>query len=958
MRSMSFAIAFTLLLTAFLCIPVSTSATDDIDTDLRFIEDSMSLINEDAFVYEVCWTDFISEKDDSVSKQPDGFYLSKISAASFEVNIPEDGKYHLQIRYRFESDWIQNESLIIRWKGGEFVSALSGAWTSERELNHVDRYGNEITPEPGLTDISITSYIRDLASLAAAPYTFELSEGVHRFYLFEPTVPVAIEAVTVLRKLPLPSYSSEISPPNVNGTEPIVIEGEDYILKSDSHIRAANSRSSYVYPRRGDVRLLNVLDGSSWKHTGQKVTWTFMVDVPGFYGLSFRYSQDSMEGIPVVRNIAINGVIPFKHFNNFLFPYTGNRFETLTMSENDGRPQRIWLDRGRHIISMEADAAPYSDIILNLRKIVTELNDIGIEIRKVTGNNRDFNRTWNITRHIPDIAERLNGWADDIESSFLMLHQISETIPAIAVNLRMASASLRDLADNPEQIPTSLSRLNAGSGSAAQMLSDFTIRLSEQPLSIDRIVLFSTDMPPVESVSFFDKVWAVIKSFVMSFFGGSQSHAVTANMPEDELQVWVNRPIQFVETMQQLTDVGFTPQSGVKVRFSVMPNEQKLILSNASGTNPDAALGVSLHIPYEMALRGALHDLTQFEDFLPTVARDFKLESLIPFWVDEGIYGIAETQDFYVLMYRKDVLDKLDLPIPQTWDDVKEMMPVLQRYSMNFFLPMAGWTGLKPLHTTAPFLFQNGANLYAPDGLSSDISSDEALRGFELMTELFTIYGVAIDSPNFYSNFRQSMMPVGIANFSTYVMLTHAAPEIARLWDIALSPGIQSDEGDIVRYQVAADRAGIIFSNSQKKDEAWQFIRWWLSRSVQVRYSQAMQARFGPEYMWNTANVAAFSELDFPSEHKEVILEQWSWAREIPRHPAGYMLERAISNAWTEVVLNGESARIALDRATMTVNREIIRKLEEFGYISNGRVVREYRIPSVEEIRKLVLQNQ
>ena len=424
MRCTSLAIIFILILTTFSCRSVSASVKDDISADLSFIADNMLSTNDDSVIQVIHGSNFISEKDDSAFSQTNGIYLSEVSKASFEVDIPENGKYHLQIRYRFESDWIQSESIIIRWADGELVSALSGVWISAKEPNQVDRYGNEITPEPELSDIAINSYVRDLAALTSAPYTFELSEGIHRFYLAEPTVPVVIESVTVLRKLPLPLYDNEKPYPNIEGVESIVIEGEDYALKSDSHIRAGNSGSSYVYPRRGDVRLLNILDGSSWKHTGQKVVWTFMVDVPGFYGFSYNYSQDSMEGIPVVRNIAINGIIPFKQFNNFMFPYTGDRFKTLTMSDKDDRPHRIWLDRGKHIISMEADAAPYSEIILNLREIVAEINDTGIEIRKVTGNNQDLNRTWNITRHIPDIAERLNGWADDIEASFLELHRI------------------------------------------------------------------------------------------------------------------------------------------------------------------------------------------------------------------------------------------------------------------------------------------------------------------------------------------------------------------------------------------------------------------------------------------------------------------------------------------------------------------------------------------------------
>lgn len=110
--------------------------------------------------------------------------------------------------------------------------------------------------------------------------------------------------------------------------------------------------------------------------------------------------------------------------------------------------------------------------------------------------------------------------------------------------------------------------------------------------------------------------------------------------------------------------------------------------------------------------------------------------------------------------------------------------------------------------------------------------------------------------------------------------------------------------------------------------------------------------------MWNTANMAAFEELPFPEKDKRVILNQWKYIKEIPPHPAGYMAEREISNAWTNIVMNGANLRTTLDRAAVIINREINLKLEEFGYIKNGKVIKEYKIPDVEDIRKLVKESK
>jgi len=45
--------------------------------------------------------------------------------------------------------------------------------------------------------------------------------------------------------------------------------------------------------------------------------------------------------------------------------------------------------------------------------------------------------------------------------------------------------------------------------------------------------------------------------------------------------------------------------------------------------------------------------------------------------------------------------------------------------------------------------------------------------------------------------------------------------------------------------------------------------------------------------------------------------------------------------------------RVATDRAVNTINREMRRRLEEFGYFERGQPVRDYAIPSFEDAVRL-----
>ena len=244
-------------------------------------------------------------------------------------------------------------------------------------------------------------------------------------------------------------------------------------------------------------------------------------------------------------------------------------------------------------------------------------------------------------------------------------------------------------------------------------------------------------------------------------------------------------------------------KNGTDIRLSVMPNEQKLILSNASGTNPDLVLGVGYGTPFDFAIRGAAKNLLDYDGFLEFYNSQYNIENLVAEYYDHGIYGAIETLDFQVMFYRSDILDTLGLSVPNTWDDVEQMLPRLLRYSMNFGLPLASGSSLKGYNQTAPYIYENGGYFYAANGASVAIREENAIRAFQEMTDLFSIYGAQSVVPSFYNSFRFGEIPIGISGFGTYLQLQTAAPELSGRWKIALTPGTEQPDGTIVRNQMA-----------------------------------------------------------------------------------------------------------------------------------------------------------
>src|SRR5690606_41188825 len=119
-------------------------------------------------------------------------------------------------------------------------------------------------------------------------------------------------------------------------------------------------------------------------------------------------------------------------------------------------------------------------------------------------------------------------------------------------------------------------------------------------------------------------------------------------------------------------------------------------------------------IPINYAMRNAAADLTQFDDF-EEVTKRFRESGLVPYRYNDGVYALSEQQTFPMLFYRKDILEELGLTPPETWQDVYNMISVLQKPNMEFYLPLeSGATNIPmvPNATFAMLLYQKGAEFY------------------------------------------------------------------------------------------------------------------------------------------------------------------------------------------------------------------------------------------------------
>lgn len=881
--------------------------------------------------------------------------LALNDVVNISVDVPEDGQYVLAFDYLSYDESILPITLGLQVDGEyPFYECrnleFETTWIPDAEPTY-DRYDNQVVTVPSKLIQWEQKYLMDSSYRHSEPLALELTKGVHEFTIQVKEGNFLLGNLTL--EAPKVTESYQGSNP-ADGNALIEIQGEEYSFTNDSSIHAVAEYDTSLTPYEVTDTVLNTLDSDSFSAAGQTVSYEFEVESAGYYYIALNYRQSDKTDFPVFFDIKIDGELPNTAFEAYPLAYT-TKYNQVSLTDDSGENLSVYLEAGTHTISYTISMDTICYVMEALDEIMSGVNDLALEITKVAGTNADKYRDLKLSRYIPGIEDTLYGYADslyELEKSALQFSEGKKNV-AVMSSMLIAAKQLESLADNPDEIPYRVGELSTSMNSVNHYLATAIDNLIENGFAIDKIWIYQEDAKLPKSPGIFSSAWMGIQRFAASFTDQAYS---ASNTDPEHLQVWVNRSSQYVQIMQKMIDETFTPKTGIEVDISIMPDQYKLVLSNSSGNAPDVATGINYTIPYELGIRDALVDLTQFDDFIEA-AKPYETGFFMTGCINEGIYSMPETMNFWVLYYRTDVMEKLGLEVPNTMEDVIDMLPELQMRGLNFYYPTAGMLQMRNFHGTTPLIMQNGGSLYEEfASAGTALGSEASVDGFTNLTDLFTIYNLSVNVDNFYQHFRNGDMPIGIADYAAYNLLTNAAPELAGSWEVALVPGSVLEDGSIDRSVCGCAESTVIFkSNSEREAQAWEFMKWWSSTEIQAEFGQTLQITYGDEYMWATANMEAFAQLPWDSTAREVILETAENVVDIARVPGTYLLEREMSNAFNDIVVNGDNEQTRIDKAVKSINREFARKLEEFGYNdSEGNVIKEYSIPTIDTVRKIL----
>ncbi len=927
----------------------------------------------------------LTEETDGYTDAEKVVQLKFGETVTVKLDVDKAGVYELGFDYlAYKSDDILVPEAEITINGEVpfyecYRQLYESLWVDEEEKTY-DRYDNEIVGIPNKVMEWNYKAISDASYRHSGALLVQLDKGENTITITLNESDMKIGNFYLKAEREIPSYESG----NVaSGDFFVELEAERPAFRNDSSIRPTCEYDIDLQPYNSSKKTLNIIDGASFADAGQMVSYEVEIKESGYYYLAVNYRQSDKVDFPVFMDIKVDGEVPNILLKDYEFDYNNN-FTLHTLQDSNNAKMAIKLEKGTHQISFTISHEPLCGALETIDVIMSEINDLALEVTKLAGTNTSKYRNIKITKYIPDIEEQLQSWIDALNAMYKELSAYSdvESVGALS-SILTAVKKLESLKEDPDEIPYRLKELSQSTSSVNQMLANLITSLDADNISFDRVFVYQenseAELPTKSNI--FSKIWASIVRFFESF--NDQSYSVESS-DSTHLQVWINRPRQYLEIIQQLIDEkgGFTDETGIEVDLCIMPDAQKLILSNAAGEAPDVGQAIDYAQPIEFALRDAIVDLTTFDYFegdeeylnFQNVLSLFPEGILIPSTMNGGIYSVPETFYFWVLFYRTDVLDKLGLEVPETLDDVKAMIPKLTNRGLNFYYPTAGTTGTRTFAMTTPIFYQYGASLYGDVGGDTELNSEAGVAAFKELTELFTIYDLPTEA-NFYQRFRDGSIPIGISDYFTYSLLINAAPEIENSWKIELIPGVKDENGDIQRQIAGGAQNSVIFKSDEgeedivlvdsktskagdtmdREEAAWRYLEWWMSTETQVKFGVRLQTTYGKEYIWNSANIEAMKQLPWKSRDKHVILDAMQDIVESPRIPGTYMLERELSNAYIKVVIDGEPLRTTLDSAVKLMDRETTRKLKEFGYLDdNGTVIKEYEVPTLETVKEIL----
>lgn len=887
----------------------------------------------------------VDGRDSVLYSDEDGYF-------EFKVNVPEAGMYSFKVNYYPVAGKSSAIERSITVNGESFYNEASTASLDRIYVDDVkdfkdldnfyikDSAGNESkhsqVERPKWID---GAYFEDGTHYYNGALQFYLEKGENTIRFTSLREPVAISAMQLVGAPETLSYDEfllkHIGLPT-DGTAVIHKEQAEYpTSKNDPTLYASNDRTSPgTEPSSVNTIKMNTMGGNSsgdprWSLLGQWVEYTVDVPKEGLYKISFRARQNTLMGGFASRAIYINDELQYDEAQNVKFNFDSD-WQIVTPTDEYGSSLLFYFKEGTNTIRFKAVCGDMTEIINAVENVVSKLNTDYRKILMLTGSSPDQYRDYEFEKEIPEVISDLKAQADILKSVYDALIDILGEEGQQTATLQNIFNQLYTMYENPSSLAKYFSSFKTNITNLSTWLQD----ISSQPLEIDYFVISENNAAePNAEAGFFQGLWYQTKMFFSSFVTDFNAVGGSAGVDYDKnVTVWTLSARDQATVLRSVVDSLYVSQYQTNVDLSLVPTGA-LLPSILAGKGPDVALGISTEDVINYAARSALEPLNNYEGFDEVKERFVKniIESSLSLKLNDKetyAYGLPEAMPFAMMFYRTDILEELGVEVPTTWDEVFDLIPLLQKRYMEFAPPDYG-----------TLLYQYGGQYYKYDGEATDIDSENGISAFIKYTDFYTNYKIPV-SFEFSNRFRTGEMPMGVTELYTfYNKISVFAPEIKGEWTLAPVPGVKQEDGTVNNTVLSqyTDGAGtttkttsaVIVKASKNKDAAWSFINWWTSDEAQTEFGREIESVLGSAGRYNSANKTAVMNMNWTKSELDAIQKQWDSIVGYPEVPGGYIMTRYVQFSFNSVAVNYEDARETLLDNVKFINDEIIYKRQD-----------------------------
>ncbi len=833
--------------------------------------------------------------------------INETGTVTWRVTVPETGMYAVRFRYCSLDEFGEDEegNPLIQGYGTSAERGLKvdGAFPfkESRYLQFpriwqdkylIDEDGNrkfeedtssasQLRPSKKEVPQWETVYAADSTGYYLQEFTYYFTEGEHTLTLTEVQEPLVLRYLELTPSQSIPTYEDVLAEYAQKGYKAPDLAPEEYPqlqaeypdYTSSQTVYATNDRSSAITQPQDPANLmLNSLGGEKWNTVGQWVEWTFEVPEDGLYYITPRTIQNVYDGVYTSRALYIDGEIPFYEAGYLQFTYS-NEWQLGPLSLPDGTPLQFYLTAGEHTMRMNVVLGEMGEILAQTETVMNTMNSYYLEILKLTGATPDTYRDYEFSKLMPEVLQGMVDLSEELYGIAAQLSEINGYTGEKVVSLEEVALLLDTLGRDEYKIAENFTNLNDKVSALGNWITD----TRNQPLQIDYFLFTPAKddvvLPPAEANTWEGLVFE-FRSFLVSFVTdyNAMSQSESDDVSSDAVEVWMQTGRDQAQIIRSMVNDIFSSQEheilGEKVKISI---NLKLVAGGQlqavlAGVGPDIDLQEGEDGVITWAIRNANIPLQELPGFAEVCER-FTTSAMVPLTLYGKTYALPYTQSFAVLFYREDVLASLGIDPPESWEEIYDIIPILQNSNMQMAVPQGpadyvyqryaseenyragnqevpfgenavdengnvvpsiqypnglndeygvGYpfeNGYKPgeLVDGAIYVMPDGTQFNLTYGMQVNLDGENSLACFKQMCEYFTLYSFP-RSFNFQNRFRTGEMPLGIQGYGLYGTLMVVAPELRGLWSFTIIPGTYNtnDDGTVTLNHRTSSTVGAI----------------------------------------------------------------------------------------------------------------------------------------------------